>query len=1078
MVAHTHEGYEESENEAGDLASGRIQGDVRAYLNAEQKRRRRRDANVAAGIVVGYIATAAAYFCPEQGWSVVDAAYFAFSTVTTVGYGDLNGGSDSGTMMFTTAFALAGVSLIGVAIGEIVEEIRVVRASKKRLMIEKVATALLEGKVGADTNEPHCFKRWCKWLKKGPANRLFGILIRAIWIGFMSVLLLSATEEDDSDIMSTSDPLTTCWYVGVVTGLTVGYGDFSPSSQAGRCLFIFYIPFSVIMMLQCLEEVNEIVRIIRTETWIEVVDIREIMAIDTSGEGQIDMNEYVRHMLESTGQVDHDIMAGMEAQFNALDTTQDGTLCMLDFPEGMGMRKEIKTFAGASTTHITVVPLPVEETAECASPEPKGALSAAKASAAKARKAAAALKHAPNQKQGTEGGDGASGEKSGAPKGGGAFGKKRMGGDSGAGHGKEAVISLCVVMGFLIIACAFYGTVMGWGIADCVYFSLATITTVGFGDFNGSHDAGTMVFTCFFGFLGVGLVGCAVGEVLQALHEIHDLAQKKMMEKVANDILAGAESMVVPGAEIMGGGVAVLKNIWKWTQETLIGRLIRVFLPMLIVGFLGSAILLATEEADSDIMQSSDPLVTAFYVSIITGLGVGYGDFYPTSPTGRGLFIMCMPVFIVAMMEVANEVSEFVRWARTEVTIETVPIASIMEMDDSGEGTIDVNEYVMYMLESTGQVDQGILRAFEHQFSALDRTRDGHITLEDFPEGMGLQKTHSKFKAHQTTLIEVVNFTADEVTTSKLAQLALASKMTVQEKLRQTCHTTTQDRIDYVVRDKRNSSKQLQTAARTVGPATSACDQALGGVGSRSADDDSGTGDVNGGGGVDDGGGAGGAAHEPAHEQKQLQHTSAAPAAPRLAEEVQRPQHCRATKTEVHTPEVAATPAASALGVATAGGSTGGKRAETVSFRQVPPLAKHALESAESDRRLVATQARKAHADQAGVRPGRRLAIELEEGIWDYGTIIMLGVAPARRGAGPGAVDPLRAGHVSAEVAFLDGEREWHDFDLKGSTIDVSDGWVSYRFPTSDEYSQQPGASPTMALSRPGSNPNNGRVLV
>ena len=63
MVAHTHEAYEESENDAGDLASGRIQGDVRAYLNTEQKRRRRRGAIVAAGMVVGYIATAAAYFC-------------------------------------------------------------------------------------------------------------------------------------------------------------------------------------------------------------------------------------------------------------------------------------------------------------------------------------------------------------------------------------------------------------------------------------------------------------------------------------------------------------------------------------------------------------------------------------------------------------------------------------------------------------------------------------------------------------------------------------------------------------------------------------------------------------------------------------------------------------------------------------------------------------------------------------------------------------------------------------------------------------------------------------------------------
>ena len=59
---------------------------------------------------------------------------------------------------------------------------------------------------------------------------------------------------------------------------------------------------------------------------------------------------------------------------------------------------------------------------------------------------------------------------------------------------------------------------------------------------------------------------------------------------------------------------------------------------------------------------------------------------------------------------------------------------------------------------STGQVDLGILRAFEHQFYALDKTRDGTVTLEDFPDGMGLRKTHSKLNKTTTTFIEVVDY--------------------------------------------------------------------------------------------------------------------------------------------------------------------------------------------------------------------------------------------------------------------------------------------------------------------------------
>jgi hypothetical protein len=60
------------------------------------------------------------------------------------------------------------------------------------------------------------------------------------------------------------------------------------------------------------------------------------------------------------------------------------------------------------------------------------------------------------------------------------------------------------------------------------------------------------------------------------------------------------------------------------------------------------------------------------------------------------------------------------------------------------------------MLESTSQVDMDIIAALEHQFHALDVTNDGHLCPEDFPEGMGLKKTSTKFNGHTETITEVV----------------------------------------------------------------------------------------------------------------------------------------------------------------------------------------------------------------------------------------------------------------------------------------------------------------------------------
>jgi hypothetical protein len=289
---HAQPGYEENEDSKGNVAAGRLVHDTQAYLTAEQKRRRRKDAVVAATTVVAYLLLSVGYYCPTQDWSVVDGVYFAFVTITTVGYGDLNGGSDSRTMLFTIFFVLLGVSMIGVAIAEIVEEFRVLQAVAKRKMIERVAADLLAGKAkSASTVRPSLLNRLRGWLVASPVKRLIGMSIRVVCVGLVSMVLLVATEEPDSDIMQSSHPFITSFYVGIITGLTIGYGDFSPSSQGARILFVLYIPAAVVLMLQALDEVNEIVRLLRTSTVVEVVDIREIMKIDTSGEGQIDMNE-------------------------------------------------------------------------------------------------------------------------------------------------------------------------------------------------------------------------------------------------------------------------------------------------------------------------------------------------------------------------------------------------------------------------------------------------------------------------------------------------------------------------------------------------------------------------------------------------------------------------------------------------------------------------------------------------------------------------------------------------------------------------------------------------------------------
>ena len=64
---------------------------------------------------------------------------------------------------------------------------------------------------------------------------------------------------------------------------------------------------------------------------------------------------------------------------------------------------------------------------------------------------------------------------------------------------------ICVaILIVLVIGTLFYHNIEGWDYLDALYFSTATITTVGYGDFTPRTDIGKL-FTIFYIFIGVGI---------------------------------------------------------------------------------------------------------------------------------------------------------------------------------------------------------------------------------------------------------------------------------------------------------------------------------------------------------------------------------------------------------------------------------------------------------------------------------------------------------------------------------------------------------------------------------------------
>jgi len=81
-------------------------------------------------IVLAVIGLGTVVYRSLEDWGWVDSFYFSVVTLTTVGYGDL-APSSSGSKLFTAAYLLTGLSLLGAALNEMGKRRRRKRVARR-----------------------------------------------------------------------------------------------------------------------------------------------------------------------------------------------------------------------------------------------------------------------------------------------------------------------------------------------------------------------------------------------------------------------------------------------------------------------------------------------------------------------------------------------------------------------------------------------------------------------------------------------------------------------------------------------------------------------------------------------------------------------------------------------------------------------------------------------------------------------------------------------------------------------------------------------------------------------------------
>ena len=164
---------------------------------------------------------------------------------------------------------------------------------------------------------------------------------------------------------------------------------------------------------------------------------------------------------------------------------------------------------------------------------------------------------------------------------------------------------------------------------DALYFTVVTITTVGYGDVNGDYGlvdtSQDQLFTSLFVLLGVGVIGAAVGVVLGAILDREDALAERLSRQETTQtvrrrrVLSPAQAKCVVSA------------------------------AQLVLVLLGGTLVFERLEKVS--------LLTGFYWCCVSVTTVGYGDVAPQTTAGKAFACVFLLVGTVLMAESLGDIA-------------------------------------------------------------------------------------------------------------------------------------------------------------------------------------------------------------------------------------------------------------------------------------------------------------------------------------------------------------------------------------------------------------------------------------
>lgn len=285
------------------------------------------------------------------------------------------------------------------------------------------------------------------------------------------------------------------------------------------------------------------------------------------------------------------------------------------------------------------------------------------------------------------------------------------------------------------------------GFVDSLYFTVVTISTVGYGDISPSPSTGLRVFTVMYILVGCGYVFVLLANVFTTFLDTFRIWVKALIDKfdrteasvdttgdgnADTEISGRATGLSGRAIDLTGDGhadfIAPPMAITYWAQE---------LLPALV---LVVATQLASALIFTRIVDGLD-FGTAFYHCLITATTVGYGD-VPLPTWQARLFasvhIVISVSWLAAVIGSIDTLREIRRGQVKRAALITNPPKreQIMALDHDGEG-VDQLEFVIGMMMLLGvelcgePLKWDDVRPFRITFNKFDVSKTGTLTRDD-----------------------------------------------------------------------------------------------------------------------------------------------------------------------------------------------------------------------------------------------------------------------------------------------------------------------------------------------------------